>query len=91
MNKIINKINYIIGKIEIKKEDIGKEIQLLNNKGENDDKIQNNEIEEKIKIIINGEIKSNILKYKFNEDGLKTIYLFSEEPPTNISNMFYEC
>jgi len=90
MNKIINKINYIIGIVEINKEDIGKEIQLLNNKNEYDDKVQNNEIEEKIKLIINGEIKSNILKYKFNKEGEYKIY-YTLGDLKNMSWMFCRC
>ena len=90
MNKIINKINYIIGIIEINKEEKGKEIQLLNNKDYYDDKVQNNEIEEKIKIIIKGEIKSNILKYKFNKEGEYKIYYILEDLK-NMSYMFSGC
>ena len=66
MNIIINKINFIKCKYEIKKEDIGKEIQIINNKNY-DGYIINNVIEKEIKVIIDGEIKSNILKYKFDK------------------------
>ena len=67
MNIIINKINYIKCIYEIKKEEIGKEIQILNN-GYYWDKFikKNDEIEKEIKVIINGEIKENIFKYKFH-------------------------
>ena len=67
MNVIINKINFIKCLYEIKKEDIGKDIQIINNLGRYKYTIQNEEIEKEIKVIIKGEIKSNILKYKFNE------------------------
>ena len=66
MNIIINNINYIKCIYEIKKEDIGKEIQIINNK-DYDGKIINKEIEKEIKVIIDGEILSNLLKYKFNK------------------------
>ena len=59
MNIIINEINFIKCKYEIKEKDIGDDIQIINNKHKYD-RIKNNEIEKKIKIIINGEIKSII-------------------------------
>ena len=64
MNIIINKINYIKCIYEIKKEDIGKYIKIINNGTELD---KNEEIEKEIKIIIDGEIKTNIVTYKFNK------------------------
>ena len=91
LNIIINKINFIKCVYEIKKDDINKEIQIINNKGEYDDKIQNAEIQNKVKIIINGEIESNILKYKFNKEGDYIIYLISYNDLTDMSWMFYEC
>ena len=89
MDIIINSINFIIGKIEITAEDKGKEIQLINNKNEYDYGI-NDDIEKKILIIINGIIKKNILTFKFNTIGLKTIYYISEGL-TNMSYMFGDC
>ena len=88
MNKIINSINFIIGKVEITKEDIGKEIQLINNKNEYDYGI-NDDIEN-ILIIINGIIKKNILTFKFDAVGLKKIYYISEDL-TDMSFMFGDC
>ena len=44
MKKIINKINYIIGMVEITKENIKEEIQLINNKYPKDNYERNNEI-----------------------------------------------
>jgi len=91
MNKIINKINYIIGIIEIKKKDIGKEIKILNNEGEYFfEGKENVKKKEKIKIIINGEIKSNIFKYKFKKEGEYKIYYISEELK-RMSSMFWGC
>jgi surface protein len=86
MSKIINSINFIISKIEITKEDIGKEIQLINNKKEYD---INHDIEN-ILIIINGIIKKNILTFKFDTVGLKKIYYISEDL-TDMSSMFGDC
>ena len=88
MSQIMNSINFIVGKIEITKEDIGKEIQLINNKNEYDYGI-NNDIEN-ILIIINGIIKKNISTFKFDAVGLKKIYYISEDL-TNMSYMFSDC
>jgi surface protein len=90
MNIIINKINFIKGIYEIKKDDIGKDIQLINSKDDLGN-IKNEEIEKNIKIIINGEIESNILKYKFNKEGDYIIYFISYNELTNMSGMFYNC
>ena len=84
MNKILNKINYMKGIYEIKKEDIGKDIQIINN-------YKNEEILKKIKLIIEGEIKNNILTYKFKKEGLYQIYIISDNILTNMRYMFYEC
>ena len=90
MNIIINKINYIKGIYEIKKEDIGEEIQIINNMSIFS-KEKNEEIEKKVKVIINGEIKLNILKYRFKEEGLYSIYILLEDTLTNMSFFFCEC
>ena len=90
MNIIINKINFIKCKYEIKKKDVGKYIQIVNDKDFSSN-IINIEIEKEMKIIIDGEIKSNIFKYKFNKEGLKTIYLIAYNPLTNMSCMFKNC
>ena len=94
INLIINKIDYIKCTYNIDKENVGKEIQLINNKYydyESKNFINNNEIENKIIILINGEIKSNILKYKFNDEGKYNIYFLQKNILNNISGMFYEC
>ena len=90
MNIIINKINFIKGIYRIKKDDISKDIQILNNKNVLVN-IANEEIEKNIKIIINGEIESNILKYKFNKEGDYIIYFISYNELTNMSCMFDHC
>ena len=90
MNIIINKINFIKCIYNIKKEDSDKDIQIINNR----DILcynENNEIEKEIKVIIDGEIKSNILTYKFFKEGIQNIYLISNNDLTNMSFMFYNC
>ena len=87
INIIIDKINYMKCLYEIKKKDIGKEIQIINNRLPVE---KNDQIEEKIKVIINGEIL-NILKYKFNKEGLYIIYIITEDSLTNMSYMFCGC
>ena len=91
MNIIINKINFIKCIYEIKKDDIAKEIEIISDKLGFEDKIQNEGILKQVKIIINGEIESNILKYKFNKEGDYIIYLIFNNDLTNMSYMFYNC
>ena len=90
MNIIMNKINFIKCIYNIKVEDTERDIQIINNKGY-DDKNKNEEIEKEIKVIINGEIKSNILKYKFTKEGEYTIYLSANKNLTNMAFMFNGC
>ena len=89
MNIIINKINFIKCKYEIKKDDVGKEIQIISGKNSYGE-YKNKEILKEMKIIINGEIKSNIT-YKFNKEGIYIIYLLSFNLLTNMSWMFCDC
>ena len=93
INKLINQINFIKGVYEIKKEDLGKEIQILNNGIEfNKEFIKTNEgIEKKIKIIINGEIKTDILKYKFKKEGRYIMYYIVNDTLYNMSGLFCNC
>ena len=146
MNIIINKISFFRCIYNIKKEDIDKDIQIINNtyyydKNKNDRKKEiietnnnlrkldsekfikelidfnnemiesiekeekefpiknkkesgknkNDEIEKEVKIIINGEIKSNILSYRFNKEGDNIIYLVSHNELTDMSYMFSGC
>ena len=91
MDKIINKINFIKCLYNIQKEDLGKQIQIINNKGTDDNGPKNKEISKEIKLIINGEIISNIFVYKFNKKGIYTVYLVSQNNLKDISYMFYNC
>ena len=91
MNIIINKINFIKCIFQIKNDDIGKNIQIINNKNQKTMEIKNEEIEKEIKIIINGEIISNTLEYIFNKEGDYIIYLISYNNLTNMSCMFRAC
>ena len=88
MNIIINIINFIKCKYKIKKEDIGKDIQIINNKNL---KGENEEIKREIKIIIDGETKSNILTYKFDKEGSYIFYIISNNIISNISGLFNDC
>jgi len=90
MNIIIDKINFIKCKYKIKKEDIEKYIQIINNKNYKGD-IKNEEITKEIKLIIGGEIKSNILTYIFYKEGIYIIYLISNNVLTDMSWMFTNC
>ena len=106
LNKLINKINYIKSLFCIKERDLGEEIQILN-KGNNEflvfDKANNqNDVFEKfieknisidnqIKVLINGERKKNLLKYRFKKEGIYKIYYILESIISDMSYMFYEC
>ena len=90
MDILLNKINFIKCIYEIKIEDIGKEIQLINNGEEKIEK--NNEIKGNLKLIINGEYKSlEELKKKFIKEGFYIIYIVAENLLKNMSYMFREC
>ena len=96
MNLIINKINYIKCIYNIEKENVGKEIQILNNgyyNYKNEFLKKNNEIENNIKLIIDGDIKSCIFKYKFNKEGKYNIYYIQKKILSDMSYMFkeYKC
>jgi len=93
MNKIINKINFIKSVYEIKKDDIGKEIQILNNGYWIDDKFykENMEIENKVKVIINRDIEMNKFKNKFMKEGIYIVYYIIIDTLTNVSYMFRDC
>jgi len=91
-NYIINKINFI--KCIYNINDIQKDINLINNKIYKDaygNYEMNEEIENKMKININGKISPIIFKIKFNKIGNHTIYFISNEPIKNLSYLFYEC
>ena len=90
MNIIINKINFIKCIYNIKNEDKAEYIQIINNKSKNSS-IKNPEIENNIKIMVNGEIISNTLKYKFNKESNQNIYLLFYNELTNMSCLFSNC
>ena len=80
MNLIIEQINFIKCKYEINKNDLGKEIQILNDSCSininNESYIIGNGCNySDIDIIINSEIKRETQTYKFNKEGIYTVYL----------------
>ena len=88
---IFNKINYIKGIYNIRREDIGKEILLMNNEylylGQ---LIKNKEISNKVIIMINRE-KIKSLTHKFSKEGKYIVYYLIREPIINMSAMFCGC
>ena len=90
INIIINKINFIKCIYEIKKDDIGKDIQIINKEilisGDG-----NEEILKEIKVIINGETKSNIFTNKFYIEDNYIIYFLFDNLLTDASCMFNDC
>ena len=91
MNLILNSINFIKCKYEVVEDEIGKDNQILNNKGFFNLERKNKEILNKINTIINGKILSNILTYKFDKEGSYDIYITSNYLITDMSLMFYRC
>jgi len=105
-NKENNKINnnIIIGEIEIKEDDINKDIRIINSfeqykreskwrKDEEDDyKYENEkEIKENCKIKINNEIIPFNYFYKFNQKGKSNIEYSFLSNLTKTDYMFYDC
>ena len=102
MNKISKNenINYIIGEIEIKEEDINKYIRIINSfehsrggkKSYEADNMKNeNEIIENCEIKINDEIIPFAYFYKFKEKGLYNIKYTFKNILTRTNHMFIDC
>ena len=90
MNIIKDKINYIKCKYQVSMSHVNKDDQIINYK-DSDGNIINEEIEKEIKVIINGEIKSNRMEFKFEKEGEHIIYSVTDNLLTNMSYMFYKC
>ena len=102
-NEINNKNNKIIGEIYIKKEDINKDIRIINSfenvkrEGrwvDRDDDIKylnEKEIKENIEIKINGKLIEFTYYYKFNKEGKHTIEYSFKNNLTKTGCMFYNC
>ena len=103
LNDFIKKYNEnkIIAEITINKDDINKEIQIINSYENylrkypflkiNDEYKNENEIKENIEIKINGKIIEFTYKYKFKEEGKYEIdYLFKNNL-TKTCYMFFDC
>ena len=88
MNLLLKKINYIKAKFEIKHENLGKEIQILNDTYISH---RNDEIRKINNIIINRELTNTIYRYLFNKEGIYIIYYLSDELLTDMSYMFFKC
>ena len=98
-----NKNNIIIGEINIKKEDINEDIQIINSFEnikrkypysyfENEDEYKNEkEIKENIEIKINEKIIEFTYNYKFKKEGKSKIEYLFKNNLTNICCMFYDC
>ena len=87
INILVNKINFIISKFEVV--NTLEEIRILN-KGYFSNGY-NFEIDNKIKVIIDGKIKKNIYEYKFKQKGINVIYYVSDDIIYNLSYMFDSC
>ena len=99
--KAIHKNNIIIGEINIKKEDINKDIQIINSyenvqrqkRYSSDDKEFENEKEimENIEIKINEKRIEFSYTYKFEKEGKYSIKYSFKNKLTKTNHMFYEC
>ena len=83
MKKIMKEINFIKCKYLVTKDNLEKEIQIYTNEKENI-------ITKGVKIIANGELKSNTDKYKFSKEGLHNVYIVCYKS-FNIYAMFKNC
>ena len=102
-DKILNKQNYIITEIIIKKEDIQKEIKIINSyeqfkretgfKNKDENKYSNEkEIKDKCEIIINNKKVPFNIFYEFDKEGKYEIkYIFNTQNIINMTGMFYGC
>ena len=98
-----NKNNKIIGEIYIKKEDINKDIQIINSyeDGKREGKLifyvggvecsNEEEIKENIEIKINGKINEFTYYYKFNKEGKYIIEYLFKNNLTKTCYMFGNC
>ena len=88
----MNISNYIIAKIYIKKEDINKEIRIINSSFKNKDNNGNEkEIEENCLIEINNENIPFSYFYTFKKEGKYTIKYTFIKNLTKTNYMFYDC
>ena len=90
MKQIINGINFIKCKYEIKHYDLGQDILLVANKKKRlalKKGVKKNEVE----VLIEGVLKPNIQTYKFEEEGIYTVYFIYHIFLTNMASMFRNC
>ena len=91
MNVIINKINFIKGTYEIKKEKIGKVIHIIDYLVYDNNRNTEEKNEDKIKVIIQGKINLNMFSVIFNKEGIYIIYFVFDNLLTNMYSMFRCC
>ena len=90
MKQIINGINFIKCKYDIKYYDLGQDILLVANKKKRL-ALKKGERKKEVEVLIEGELKPNIQTYKFDEEGIYTVYFIYHILLTNMSNMFRNC
>ena len=82
-NKSLIKCTY-----DIKKEDLNKSHQIINNRYE---EYINKDIESKVKLFIDNKKEKLIYKRRFIKLGINTVYFIIEENLKDMSFMFYNC
>ena len=94
INTILKKLNFIKCVYNIQKKDVGTNIQIFNN-GFIDEmafhKYNNEDIDKKIDILIDGEIKKKTFQYKFFTEGKFNVYIIQKASLSDMSHFFNQC
>ena len=92
-NLILNKLNFMKCIYDIKEKDIGHKIQIINNGFKDEDHFykHNNEIENKIDILIDGVFKTNTFTHQFYEAGKHNVYVIQKKSLSDMSHLFNQC
>ena len=93
INLILNKLNFIKCVFNIKSKDVGKSIQLFNI-GFNDESQfhkYNEDIDKKIDILIEGQIKIKYFKHQFFKEGKYNVYIIQKITLSDMSHFFNQC
>ena len=92
-NLILNKLNFMKCVYNVKTKDIGEKIQIINNGFTDEDNFykHNNEIENKIDILIEGGLRANTFSYKFSKEGKYNVYIIQKRGLSDMSHLFNQC
>ena len=90
-NLILNKLNFMKCVYNVK--EIGEKVQIINNGFTDEDNFykHNNEIENKIDILIDGGLRANTFSYKFSKEGKHNVYIIQKKGLSDMSHLFNQC